>query len=107
MAEETSQHGDGASSLQSGARASSGRLRGQKGLTLTALVPGARRGDWVRIEKRDGSLLDAEVIAFDAELVTLMPLGDVRGIGVDDPIRWLGNSFAVAMSESWLGRVVD
>lgn len=84
-----------------------GRVRGAHGLTLSAHVPGARRGDWVRIARRDGSLLDAEVVAFDGELVTLMPLGDVRGVGADDPVTWMAAELSVPISASWLGRVVD
>ncbi|MET0343685.1 MAG: FliI/YscN family ATPase [Polyangiales bacterium] len=84
-----------------------GRVRGAKGLTLSATVPGARRGDWVRIERADAPPLDAEVIAFDADSVTLMPLGDVRGVGPGDPVEVLGRSFGVRCGPSLLGRVVD
>jgi type III secretion protein N (ATPase) len=84
-----------------------GKLRASRGLVLSAHLPGARRGDWLRIHKRDGSLLDAEVIAFDGELATLMPLGDVRGVGSGDTVVRMGAHFAVPMGESWLGRVVD
>lgn len=84
-----------------------GRVRGSRGLTLTAQVPGARRGDWVRIERRDGSPVDAEVIAFDADDVTLMPLGSVRGVGPGDLVIWMGSALSVRASVNLLGRVVD
>jgi type III secretion protein N (ATPase) len=84
-----------------------GRLRASRGLVLSAHVPGARRGDWLRVLKRDGSELDAEVIAFEGELATLMPLGDVRGVRADDEVLRMGAHFCVNLSESWLGRVVD
>ena len=84
-----------------------GKLRASHGLVLSAHLPGARRGDWLRVQRRDGSLLDAEVIAFDGELATLMPLGDVRGVGSGDAVTRMGPHFCVPMSERWLGRVVD
>jgi flagellar biosynthesis/type III secretory pathway ATPase len=55
-----------------------GRVRATRGLTVQAHVPGARRGDWVRIERPEQTALDAEVIAFDDDLVTLMPFGEAR-----------------------------
>jgi len=84
-----------------------GRVRGARGLTLTAHVPGARRGDWVRIERRDGSALDAEVIAFDDAEVTLMPLGSVRGVGPGDRVTWMGSALHVHCEPALLGRVID
>jgi type III secretion protein N (ATPase) len=82
-------------------------VRASRGLTLSAQVPGARLGDWLRVLRRDGGPLDAEVIAFDDELVTLMPLGELHGVGADDEVVWMASQFHVAVGESWLGRVVD
>jgi type III secretion protein N (ATPase) len=84
-----------------------GRVCASRGLTISAHVPGARRGDWVRIQRREGEPLDAEVIAFDGELCTLMPLGELRGVGVDDAVHVQGAHFRVALAESCLGRVLD
>lgn len=84
-----------------------GRVLGARGLTLSASIPGVRRGDWVRIARRNGEPLDAEVIAFEGERVTLMPLGAIRGVGPDDPIRWLGNALEVRCAPELLGRVID
>jgi type III secretion protein N (ATPase) len=83
-----------------------GRVLGARGLTLTAHVPGARRGDWVRIETQRSSL-DAEVIAFDSELVTLMPIGSVHGVGPDDPVTLMGSALSVCCGPDVLGRVLD
>jgi type III secretion protein N (ATPase) len=84
-----------------------GRVRATRGLTVLAHVPGARRGDWVRIERAEQTPLDAEVIAFDDDLVTLAPLGDARGVGPDDPVVWMGRSWTLPCSDALLGRVVD
>jgi type III secretion protein N (ATPase) len=84
-----------------------GRVRAARGLTVLAHVPGARRGDWVRIERAEQRPLDAEVIAFDDDLVTLLPLGDVRGVGPDDRVIWMGSSFPLVCGDALLGRVLD
>lgn len=84
-----------------------GRVHAAKGLTLTAHVPGARRGDWVRVLRRGDAPLDAEVIGFEGDLVTLMPLGDVRGVGSDDPVVCMGTALSIPASEGLLGRVLD
>ncbi len=80
-----------------------GRVCGLSGLTVHAQLPGARRGDWVRI----GSSLDAEVVAFDDRRVTLMPLGDLHGVGLDDEVTYLGSALSVPCGPALLGRVVD
>jgi type III secretion protein N (ATPase) len=85
-----------------------GQVRASQGLILTAHVPGARRGDWVRIFKRGDVSLDAEVVAFEGDLVSLMPLGDSRGVGAGDPVQWMGPALSIRASvASLLGRVVD
>ena len=84
-----------------------GRVRATRGLTVQAHVPGARRGDWVRIERAEQAPLDAEVIAFDDDLVTLMPFGDARGVGPDDRVTWMGSALSVPCGPQILGRVLD
>jgi type III secretion protein N (ATPase) len=84
-----------------------GRVRATRGLTVSAHVPGARRGDWVRIERAEHEALDAEVIAFDDDLVTLLPFGDARGVGPDDRVTWMGSARRVRCGPGLLGRVID
>jgi type III secretion protein N (ATPase) len=84
-----------------------GRVRATRGLTVLAHVPGARRGDWVRIERAEREALDAEVIAFDDDLVTLMPFGEARGVGPDDRVSWMGSALSVRCGPELLGRVID
>jgi type III secretion protein N (ATPase) len=82
-------------------------VRAARGLTVLAHVPGARRGDWVRIERAEREALDAEVIAFDDDMVTLMPFGDVRGVGPDDRVTWMGSALTLSCGPLLLGRVID
>jgi ATP synthase in type III secretion protein N len=84
-----------------------GRVCGLSGLTVQAHVPTARRGDWLRIERRGEPSLDAEVLAFEDQRVTLMPLGDLHGVGQDDRVLWMGNALRVPCGPDLLGRVID
>jgi type III secretion protein N (ATPase) len=84
-----------------------GRVRALVGLAVHASVPGVRAGDVVQIEKRDGSKLEAEVVGFDLDHATLLPFGDARGVGPDDPVRPTGRPLSVEASEQLLGRVLD
>jgi type III secretion protein N (ATPase) len=83
-----------------------GRVRGVTGLALTASLPGARIGDVVTVHRRGEPLL-AEVVGFREGEVVAMPLGDVAGVGADDPIESTGAPLEICVGESWLGRVVD
>jgi type III secretion protein N (ATPase) len=84
-----------------------GRVRALVGLAVHATIPGVRAGEIVEIVRRDGPPLEAEVIGFELERATLLPLGDARGIGPDDPVRPTGRPLAIQASEALLGRVLD
>jgi len=84
-----------------------GRVRAAVGLGVDAHLPGARRGDWVRIVRKHAEPLDAEVVGFTGERVMLMPLGQARGIGPDDLVEPVARSFAIACSDALIGRVLD
>jgi ATP synthase in type III secretion protein N len=84
-----------------------GLVRAARGLTVTAEVPGARLGDWLRIHRgRDGEL-DAEVVAFDGDVVTLLPLGDPTGVGPGDRVVASGGPLTLPCAPGLLGRVLD
>ncbi len=84
-----------------------GRVRAIVGMTLRASVPGVRLGEVVEIARREGPPLLAEVVGFELDDATLLPLGDPRGTGPDDPVRALGRPASVPASDALLGRVVD
>ncbi len=100
---------DGA--LEAIARADAPRVTGRvcaiTGLTITATLPGVRIGDAVEIVRREGPALEAEVVGFVEDGVTLLALGDARAVGPDDAVRLLGRGFCVEASEALLGRVLD
>ncbi len=84
-----------------------GRVRALVGLAVQASVPGVRAGEIVEIVRRDGPPLEAEVVGFELDRATLMPLGDARGIAPDDPVRPTGRPLSVQASDALLGRVLD
>lgn len=84
-----------------------GRVHALVGLAVHATLPGVRAGEVVEIMRRDGPPLEAEVVGFELERATLLPLGDTRGIAPDDPVRATGRTLTVRASEALLGRVLD
>src|SRR5690606_39914546 len=75
-----------------------GRVRALVGLAVHATVPGVRAGEVVEIVRRSGPPLEAEVVGFELERATLLPLGDARGIGPDDPVRPTGRPLSIQVS---------
>lgn len=84
-----------------------GRVRAVVGLTIRAAIPGVRVGEVVEILRRDREPLLAEVVGFELDDATLLPLGDARGVGPDLPVRPTGRPFAVQASGALKGRVID
>jgi ATP synthase in type III secretion protein N len=84
-----------------------GRLRSVVGLCLRADVPDVRLGELCEIARRDDAPLLAEVVGFDAQGVTLLPLGEATGLAPDDAITPLRKALSVTFSDGLLGRVLD
>lgn len=83
-----------------------GRVLGVSGLSIRVALPGARIGDAVKIERRDGLLL-SEIVAIEGGEAIALPLGDTRGLGADDPVESTGGPFEIRVGEELLSRVVD
>jgi len=77
------------------------------GLGIRVVMPGARIGDVIQIERRAGPPVDAEVIGFDAGQVVAVPLGTLTGVGPDELVRTTGAPLQVGAGRGLLGRVVD
>lgn len=84
-----------------------GRVRALVGLAIRASVPGVRVGEVVEIVRRNGPPLEAEVVGFELDDATLLPLGDPRGVGPDDPVRPTGRPLSIQVGDGLLGRVLD
>lgn len=85
-----------------------GRVVEVTGLVIKARVPGVRIGELCHIETplRDEPVR-AEVVGFKSELVYLMALGDLTGIGPDSEVRPSGHVMTVKVGGALLGRVLN
>ena len=84
-----------------------GRLRSVLGLCLRADVPDARLGELCEIKRQNAPPLLAELVGFDAQGATLLPLGAAAGLAPDDPITPLRAPLSVTFGSALLGRVLD
>ncbi|MBK7402489.1 MAG: FliI/YscN family ATPase [Myxococcales bacterium] len=86
-----------------------GKVRAVTGLSLRAVLPAARIGDVVVVERPSlrGGDLACEVVGFDDEDAVLMPLGALAGVGPDDPVRVEPTGAELFVDDRWLGRIVD
>lgn len=84
-----------------------GRVSALVGLAVHATMPGVRAGEVVEILREGAPPLEAEVVGFDHERATLLPLGDARGVGPGDAVRATGRPLTVEVSDALLGRVLD
>lgn len=83
-----------------------GRVVSVTGLSVHMKLPTARIGDMVEIRRRGGSL-PAEIVGFRDGEVVAMPLGELTGVGPDDPVVANGEPLLVGAGPGLLGRVVD
>ncbi|MBK8998510.1 MAG: FliI/YscN family ATPase [Myxococcales bacterium] len=83
-----------------------GRVRAVTGLSVRLSLPGARVGDVV-VLKRRGSPLQAEIVGFEQGEAVAIPLGELTGVGVDDPVESTGAPLEIAAGPALLGRVLD
>ena len=84
-----------------------GRVKSVHGLSINAHLPGARIGSLALIYRNDAVLVRAEVVAFENDNVTLIPLGDTTDIGPDCTVTLGDEPLTVTCSHGLLGRVLD
>ncbi len=83
-----------------------GRVTGVVGLVVEGSCRGATVGELVEI--RTGTrVVAAEVVGLRDERALMIPLGDVRGIGIGDTVVPLRVPAQIECSDALLGRVVD
>jgi type III secretion system H+-transporting two-sector ATPase len=84
-----------------------GRVVEVTGLVIKARVPGVRIGELCFIDTPLRDLpVRAEVVGFKNELVYLMALGDLTGLGPDSEVRPSGHVMTVRVGPALLGRVL-
>ncbi|SHJ91783.1 flagellar protein export ATPase FliI [Paramaledivibacter caminithermalis] len=86
----------------------SGKVSKLVGLTIESLGPAVEIGEVCYIYPlKEGSPIKAEVVGFKDEIVLLMPLGDMNGIGPGSRVVATGHSLQVNVGQHLLGRILD
>jgi flagellum-specific ATP synthase len=86
----------------------SGRVSQVVGLTIESHGPAVNLGELCNIYPLNGdSPIKAEVVGFKDDIVCLMPLGTMNGVGPGSRIEAAGESLRVGVSEDMLGRIFD
>ncbi|MDR3204962.1 MAG: FliI/YscN family ATPase [Deltaproteobacteria bacterium] len=84
-----------------------GRVTKVAGLVIEGDGPSASVGEVCRIQRADGSLLEAEVVGFRDKTIQLMPIGSMDGLTLGGRIMSSGRSATVEVGPGLLGRVLD
>ncbi|WIF94635.1 flagellar protein export ATPase FliI [Caminicella sporogenes] len=86
----------------------SGRVSKLIGLTIESLGPAVEIGEVCYIYPLKGGLpIKSEVVGFKGEIVLLMPLGEMNGIGPGSKVIATGQSLHVNVGDELLGRILD
>lgn len=86
----------------------SGRVSQVVGLTIESLGPAVNLGEICHIYPlKSQNPIVAEVVGFKNNIVSLMPLGDMNGIGPGSRVEAMGKSLMVKVDNSLLGRILD
>ncbi|MDF2521738.1 MAG: fliI, partial [Clostridia bacterium] len=86
----------------------SGRVSQVVGLTIESIGPAVNLGEICHIYPvKSQTPIIAEVVGFKNNIVSLMPLGDMSGIGPGSKVEATGKSLSVKVDESLLGRILD
>jgi len=84
-----------------------GRVTQVVGLVIEAYCPDTSVGAMCEILPGDGDPIPAEVVGFRDNKALLMPLGDLRGVGLDSLITVRRDKAAMGVGPQMLGRVID
>ncbi len=84
-----------------------GRVTRLVGLRVEVEGLEAAVSEALRIVRRDGSELAAEVVAVQGDRLACMPLGELRGVRYGDTVEALGHPLPVRVGHGLLGRVLD
>jgi len=86
----------------------SGSVVGVTGLVVHASVPDAFMGEICEIHARHGTgMVPAEVVGFRNGQALLMPLGEVRNIGLGSEVTTTNSYLRAPVGDAVLGRVLD
>lgn len=77
------------------------------GLVIEGYCPDTAVGAICEIKPRDGEPIPAEVVGFREGKTLLMPLGELRGVGLDSLITVRRDKATLKVGPQMLGRVID
>jgi flagellum-specific ATP synthase len=83
-----------------------GRVSRVVGLTIESVGPDVNIGQTCRIRTGRSEIL-SEVVGFRDNIILLMPLGDMSGVGPGSVVEALERPITIRVSEAMLGRVLD
>ncbi|NDC36773.1 MAG: hypothetical protein EBZ48_01840, partial [Proteobacteria bacterium] len=92
---------------RSGRVRSGGRVTAVRGPVIFATIPHTAMGDMCLIERRDGTTVRSQVVAFTEEQVCLAPCEELDGIAPGAPVVSTGSAFSFDISDDLVGQVVN
>lgn len=84
-----------------------GKVTQVVGLVIEGYCPETSVGAICEIRPKDGEPIPAEVVGFRDNKTLLMPLGDLRGVGLDSLIAVRRDKATLKVGPGLLGRVID
>jgi len=84
-----------------------GKVTQVVGLVIEGYCPGAAVGSLCEIYPRGGEPIPAEVVGFRDNKTLLMPLGELRGVGLGSLIAVKRDKASLCVGPALLGRVID
>src|SRR5512142_1181638 len=84
-----------------------GKVAQVVGLVIEGFCPGTAVGSLCEIHPHSGPSIPAEVVGFRDNKTLLMPLGELRGIGLGSLITVLRQKSSMKVGQGLLGRVID
>ena len=84
-----------------------GRVSKIVGLIIESEGPAVMMGEMCLIVNPRGGVVRSEVVGFKGNIVQLMPLGDLGGVGPGSEVRATGKPLMVKVGWNLLGRVLD
>lgn len=84
-----------------------GKVTQVVGLVIEGYCPDASVGTICQIKPQEGEPIPAEVVGFRNNKTLLMPLGELRGVGLDSLITVRRDKASLGVGPNLLGRVID
>jgi flagellum-specific ATP synthase len=84
-----------------------GKVTQVVGLVIEGYCPDTSVGAICEVRPRDGLPIPAEVVGFRDNKTLLMPLGELRGVGLDSLIAIRRDKATLKVGSGMLGRVID